>query len=150
MKKYLVAILVSMMILILSGCSNQDSNQAFGQIDDYLWCMTTIQSTEQNGDVIACGKSEVLYSGVPVIDLCCTANQGILTLTDKTNGQTYTGTYKLSQADKQSSIYNITLNDTKGMAVVSSTQYYNDTSIPTLIVSLENYALNFFSERYSQ
>ena len=96
--------------------------------------------------VIACGDTESLYFDVPVIDLCCTANQGMLTLTDNTNGQTYPGTYKLNQSDKQSSIYGITLNDIEGMAVVSSIQYHNDTSIPTFIVSLDDYALNFFPE----
>ena len=151
MKKFSVVFLVSVMLLLLSGCSDQDKNDpAVGRIEDNLWCMTTIQSAEQNGDVIVCGDTENLYFDVPVIDLCCTANQGMLTLTDNTNGETYIGTYKLNQSNKQSCIYSITLNDTEGMAVVSSTQYHDGTSIPTFIISLDDYALNFFPDNISQ
>ena len=53
MKKFSVVFLVFVMLLLLSGCSDQDKNDpAVGRIEDNSWCMTTIQSAEQNGAVI--------------------------------------------------------------------------------------------------
>ena len=68
----------------------------------------------------------------------------MFTLTDESNGSTYTGTYELTDTSQETRIYEIVVGDSEGMAVVSTTTYQDESRTPTLIISLDDYALNFF------
>lgn len=72
------------------------------------------------------------------IELTCVAKDGKLTLTDKTNGKTYEGTYTVTSWNRSSGqSYAIVINGKKGTANISSR--FNR----TLFISLGDYYLNF-------
>lgn len=139
MKK--LSVLLASLIILLCGCSGSD----VPEIDEYLWTMSTVQSADANGQAIAIGPdgSSTLDTAVE-LELTCQAASGKLTFTDKTNNQTYTGTYKRTDTDSQSVIYEVTVGSSDGTAVVSMTTYQDGSQTPTLIISLADYTLNFF------
>lgn len=144
MKKMMIVF--CLLAFVLTGCGGGESKTSDAlNIEDYSWQMTTIQSTETDGQAIAHAPGAV---GVPdtsvEVILKCTAADGELTLTDETNGNTYTGTYKLTDTNQETRIYKVTVGDSEGMAVVSMTTYHDDSQIPAFIISLGDYALNFF------
>lgn len=107
--------------------------------------MTTVQSMEAEGQAVAYGPGNDSTLGVAVeILLSCTAADGTITLTDETNGRMYSGTYKLTESGRQTSTYEVNVGETAGMAVVSMTTYHDDSQTPTFIISLGDYAMNFF------
>lgn len=138
-----LSVLLCLLLLFLAGCGSKDSTVP--KIEDYSWQMTTVQSMEAEGQAVAYGpgNDSTLETAVEIL-LSCTAADGTITLTDETNGQMYSGTYKLTESDQQASTYEITVGETEGMAVVSMTTYHDDSQIPTFIISLGDYALNFF------
>ena len=138
-----LSVLLCLLLLLLTGCGSKDSTVP--KIEDYSWQMTTAQSMEAEGQAVAYGpgNESTLETAVEIL-LSCTAADGTITLTDETNGQTYSGTYKLVETDQQTSTYEVTVGETEGMAVVSMTTYHDDSQTPTFIISLGDYALNFF------
>ena len=144
MKK--LSILICFIVLVLAGCSHKESTTGnVPNIEDNTWQMTTGQSTEADGQVIvhAPGTVGVPDTSVEVV-LKCAAADGNLILTDEANGNTYTGTYELTDTSQETRIYEIVVGDSEGMAVVSMTTYQDESQTPTLIISLDDYALNFF------
>ncbi len=140
MKKSIL--LLSLLLLILSGCSSN-----IPKVEDYDWIMASVQSISADGQVIAYGEPEnSTLDSIKQIELACEAENGNLTLTDQTNGKIYTGTYQLSKMSKQSSIYEVVVNGKEGMAVVAMTTYQNGSQKPTFIISLCDYAINFFAK----
>ena len=138
-----LSVLLCLLLLLLAGCGSKGSTVP--KIEDYSWRMTTVQSMEAEGQAVAYGTSNDSTQETAVeILLTCTASDGTITPTDETNGQMYSGTYKLTESDQQTSIYEITVGETEGMAVVSMTTYHDDSQTPTFIISLGDYALNFF------
>ena len=111
-------------LLLLTGCGSD----AVPAIEEEAWQMTTVQSTADNGAIIA------------------TASDGVLTLTDGTNDRQYAGSYRLEQSDAGSAVYTVTVGQTEGMAVTALTRYADGSSRPTLILTLDGYALHFFPQ----
>lgn len=143
MKKLMIVF--CLLAFVLTGCGRGESETSDAlNIEDYSWQMTTIQSTETDGQAIAHAPGAV---GVPdtsvEVILKCTATNGELNLTDETNGNTYTGSYKLTDTNQETRIYEVTVGDSEGMAVVSMTVYHDDSHMPAFIISLGDYALNF-------
>lgn len=130
------------LIILFTGCSNNDCPK----IDEYVWSMTTVQSMEENGQAVAfaSGQSSTLEDAVE-IDMVCKAENGKLILTDKTNDHIYTGTYKLINEQLNLASYEVTIGNTKGIAVTAMTIYNNEDQDITLIINLNDYTLNFFS-----
>lgn len=142
-----LSIILCLLLLFMAGCgSNGSKDSTVPKIEDYTWQMTTVQSMEAEGQSIAYGpgNDSTLENAVEIL-LICTAADGTITLADKTNGQTYSGTYKLTETDRQTSTYEITVGEKEGIAVGSMTTYHDDSQRPTFIISLGDYALNFFS-----
>jgi len=130
--------------LLLTACGNSD----IPKIDEYTWKMTSIQSSESNGGVIAYGElwsADTGEVGAVEIDMICTAKEGILTLIDRTNEATYTGNYMVSRENPDGAIYNVTLNGQEGVAVTGMTTYSNETKEATFIINLGEYTINFFA-----
>lgn len=94
-------------------------SDAVPAIEEEAWQMTTVQST---------------------------ASDGVLTLTDGTNDRQYAGSYRLEQSDAGSAVYTVTVGQTEGMAVTALTRYADGSSRPTLILTLDGYALHFFPQ----
>lgn len=144
MKK--LSILFFSIVLVLTGCSNEESTTSNAQnIEDYTWQMTTVQSIEAEGQAVAHAPGIV---GVPdtsvEVILKCVAADGYLTLTDEANGNTYTGTYELTDTSQETRIYEVTVGDFEGMAVLSMTIYRDESQMSTLIINIGDYTLNFF------
>ena len=59
-----------------------------------------------------------------------------MTFSDETNDRTCTGSYRLIESGPQSNIYEITVEDTEGMAVVSRTTGPDKRAPATLVVQL--------------
>ena len=107
-------------LLLLTGCGSD----AVPAIEEEAWQMTTVQSTADNGAIIACAPGE---PGAPDtaerLTLVCTASDGVLTLTDGTNDRQYAGSYRLEQSDAGSAVYTVTVGQTEGMAVTALTRF---------------------------
>lgn len=128
-------------VLLFSGCG-----KAVPKIDDYTWEMTTVQSVEKDGQVIACGKDEGggLGDALPV-ELLCTAEAGMITIRDETNGQVYNGGYSVTEDNPDSVIYQVTVGESNGVAVTALTTYHGGDTRSTLIMRFGDYTLNFMA-----
>lgn len=130
-------------LLFLTGCSNSN----VPRIEDNNWIMTSVQSKEANGQVIAFGdRGSSMLASAKQIELTCTAQNGNLIFSDQTNHTTYTGTYKLSETDLQSSIYQVVVEGKEGVAVVAMTTYQDGSEEATFIINLGEYTINFFAK----
>lgn len=130
-------------LLFLTGCSNSN----VPRIEDNTWIMTSVQSKETNGQVVAFGdRGSSTLASAKQIELTCTAQNGNLTFSDQTNHTTYTGTYKLNETDPQSSIYQVVVEGKEGVAVVAMTTYQDGSEEPTFIINLNEYTINFFAK----
>ena len=145
MKKLLY--IVSLMLLFifsLSSCASETIS-----IEDYEWKMRTVMSgnieTAQNEDalIVAVGESDELYPDAKIVDLTLIAEDGKITITDKTNIKTYTGTYKVQKKTPKGTDYEITINGQDGYATVAPTEYYDGSEVPTLPINLGEYSLYF-------
>lgn len=135
-------LLLALLLVLLTGCSSKTP-----KIDEYTWVMTSVQSMEAGGQAVAYGeKGSSTLEGAKQIELVCEAQDGNLTLTDRTNDRTYTGTYQESQRDSKSTIYEVSVDGTSGVAVVAMTTYQDGTQDPTLIFNLWDYTVNFFAK----
>lgn len=140
MKK--TGLLLALLLVLLTGCASEAP-----KIDEYSWIMTSVQSMEAGGQAVAYGeRGSSTLEGAKQIELLCEAKDGKLTLTDRTNGNTYTGTYQQSQSDPKSTIYEVEVDGITGMAAVAMTTYQDGSQDPTLIFNFGDYAVNFFAE----
>lgn len=140
MKK--TGLLLALLLVLLTGCAGKAP-----KIDEYSWIMTSVQSMEAGGQAVAYGeRGSSTLEGAKQIELLCEAKDGKLILTDRTNDRTYTGTYQQSQSDPKSTIYEVEVDGTTGMAAVAMTTYQDGSQDPTLIFNFGDYAVNFFAE----
>ena len=126
MKQVKRCFIILPILLLLTACGKSD----IPEIDEYTWQMTSIQSSEANGGVIAYGEKwsvGAVEDGAVELDIDCSAKDGILTLTDHTNEVTYTGSYMVSHENPDGAIYNVTLNGQEGVAVTGMTTYSTET-----------------------
>ena len=105
--------------------------------------------TAQNEDslIVAVGEPEELYPEAKIVDLSLIAKDGKITITDKTNNKTYTGTYKVQNKTPKGTDYEITINEQDGYATVAPTEYYDGSEIPTLPINLGEYSLYFIPKK---
>lgn len=135
-------LLLALLLVLLTGCSSKAP-----KIDEYTWVMTSVQSMEAGGQAVAYGEGgSSTLEGAKQIELVCEAEGGNLTLTERTNDRTYTGTYQQSQRDSKSTIYEVSVDGTSGVAVAAMTTYQDGTQDSTLIFNLGDYTVNFFAK----
>lgn len=138
-----IGLLFAVLLLFLTGCNNSQ----VPKIDEYDWVMTSVQSMDADGQAIAFGeRGSSTLSSAKQINMTCKAENGNLTLADQTNNKTYTGTYKLTQTDPKSYIYEVVVDGEEGMAVVAMTSYHDGSQEPTFIINLGDYTINLFAE----
>ncbi len=114
-------------------------------IEGHTWVLTTAQQADapylvvahkQGVDLSTDGND--IFSFSKEIDLICTAKGGKLTITDKTNGKTYEGTYKAtSLLDFAFKSYDVVIDGKAGVSNISSSSNRN------LVVSIDGYLLSF-------
>ena len=147
MKKIIVAILFTILVVCLAGCGKTDTDVA---IEDYKWDLTVIQS-EKDGAIVGCGSASYekykYIEGIKIVDLTLTAQNGSFTICDSTDDKNYDGTYKVSIGKKMSMIYDIVMGKESGHATSAYTEYKYGTDpvrkVPTLIVSIGGFILHF-------
>lgn len=135
--------LILPLLLLLASCGES----SIPEIDTYTWEMTSVQSGEDNGRVIAYGErwsDTAVLDDAAELDMNCTAKDGLLTLIDLSNQNTYNGTYTFRSSNSDGSIYDVELDGKEGIAVIGVTTYSDDTSDPTLIINLGDFTINFF------
>lgn len=143
-KTALILFCILAITMILSACAANTFS-----IEDYEWQMRTVMSgnieTAQNEDalIVAVGESDELYPDAKIVDLTLIAEDGKITITDKTNIKTYTGTYKVQKKTPKGTDYEITINGQDGYATVAPTEYYDGSEVPTLPINLGEYSLYF-------
>ena len=149
MKKTVLILLGILIItMLLSSCASETIS-----IEDYEWKMGTVMSgnieTAQNEDalIVAVGEPDELYPEAKIVDLTLIAKEGKITITDKTNNKTYTGTYKVQKETPKGTDYKITINGQDGYATVAPTEYYDGSEIPTLPINLGEYSLYFIPKK---
>lgn len=144
MKKILSMFLMTLMIFTLSACGGD-----VVAIEDYEWKMRTVMSNDmeaaqyQDELVIAVGEADELYPEAEIVDLTLTAKDGEITITDTTNGKTYSGTYEVMQKTPKGTDYELIIDGATGYAAVSPTEYYDGSEIPTLPINIDGYSLYF-------
>ncbi len=136
-------VLIVMISAITAFCLSGCESSARVSIEDYQWKVTTIQDND-SGYVAACSDGYTdLFPDVAEIDISCTAGNGGLTLINRTDNQTYSGTYIKESSEPESIIYRISIGDEDGTAVCAWTVYSDGSKTPTLIFSVGGYTLNF-------
>ena len=147
MKKIIALLLTFGMVLAFTACGQQAQNDSNNEFDiaSQEWIMTIIQSqsAEDNGMIVAYGSDGSASEQAVKIDMVFSAEDGQCILSDQTNSKTYSGEYTVKSKSAASAIYDISIGDAKGMAVVSYIKYDDDSQLGTLILSFENYALSF-------
>lgn len=147
MKKILSAIVCAVLILALGGCGSESVS-----IENHTWKLTFIQSSE-NGAILGCAsdyyEDHKDIENLIVVDLSCDApgirytEGAYFTITDKTNHNTYDFNYEIQEESSESMIYYVTSGSNTGLAVTSITKADDGTEIPTLIITIGEYTLNF-------
>lgn len=144
MKKTLSLFLILTFVLALSACSTD-----IVSIEDYEWKMRTVTSNDievaQSADelVVAVGEADESYPNAEIVDLTLSAKDGTITVTDATNGKTYSGSYKVQQKTPKGTTYEITVDGVTGYATAAPTEYHDGSEIPTLPINLGDYSLYF-------
>ena len=144
MKKILSVFLMSFIVFALSAC-----NADVVKMEDYEWKMRTVASNDieaaQAPDelIIAVGEADELYPEAEIVDLTLIAKDGAITITDSTNGETYTGTYEVMQKTPKGTDYELVIDGVNGYATVAPTEYYDGSKIPTLPINIDGYSLYF-------
>lgn len=138
MKRFLIALLP---ILLLCGCGKSN----VPPIDSFTWEMVSVQSAADNGASIVYGESGLgTADDAVLLDMICTAENGVLTIMDNTNQLSYSGTYSIKDRDPESTLYDVVIEGNNGFAVTGTTSYLDESTTPTLIINLNEYVINFF------
>ena len=131
--------LLLLLLTVLTGCAGAD----VPAVEDCGWTLSSVQGGE-NGQVVACEPNRKTENpSAAVLEMECTAQDGTIALTDRTNGKTYTGTYALDAADPETNTYSVTLEGEDGLAVCGNTTFYDGSTAPTFIINFGDYVLNF-------
>ncbi len=142
-----VAFLFLLVLCFMAGCTAEKSDSQNLVIENVDWKISTVQSVEKEGTIIACGKEEAKEA--EAVDITCTAETGKMLIHDHTHNKSYTFAYKLENANSAASIYKVLGENQEGNAVVSMTSHDNSDPVLTLVLQLGNYAL-YFSESISK
>ncbi len=138
MKRFLGITMAVILVFTLTSCKNN-----VYQIDSQEWIMTTVQNTK-DGAVIACGSDSTdVNDNAEKIEMTCKAEKGNITINNLTDNRVYSGGYTVKSKSADSTIYDISFGDAKGVAVVSYIKYHDDSQVGTLILNFEDYALSF-------
>ena len=144
MKKIISLLLMLILVFTLSAC-----NGDVVAIEDYEWKMGAVMRNDieaaQNEDelVVAVGEEDDIHPNAKIVDLKLVAKDGSITITDATNNQTYSGTYKVQQKTPKGTDYEVTIDGIKGYATVAPMEYYDGSEVPTLPINLGEFSLYF-------
>lgn len=143
MKRVFAFMLTIVVFLSLSACDGGSS----ASIEPTIWVMSSIQRAD-DGAVIYCSANEKNhYVGADVRDITCHISGSSIEILNNETSEKWNGTYRLLDSDDTSSIYEATIEDAVCQMVKSVTGYKDETEArDTLILSCEDYVLNFFAQ----
>lgn len=128
MKRFLLTIAAA--LILLSGCGQKQELD----MEHHAWQATSILLTKEDGTVSEIDRD---------LDLACTAHGGMLTLENRSLGESWEGTYTLLENKSGTAIYTLSLAGEEGHAIVSETTYQDRDAVPTLVLNLEQVVLYF-------
>ncbi len=143
-----VIITAVVLCIIMTVCfltNPVDSKKVKTDITGKKWFITTVQK-QDTGEIIACDADYLTqHKNASMADLTLTADADTLTIYDNLNQKKYAFGYHLDEKNKLSTLYQLTSKQTKktGIANFSTTTYADGKSEYTLLLTLENYTLNF-------
>ena len=143
-KKLLFAFFLCIFTIPFSAC-----NADVAAIGDYVWNMRTVASNDIEAAqaldefIIAVGEADERYPDAEIVDLTLTAKDGVITITDTTNGKTYIGTYEVLKKTPKGTDYEIFIDGASGYSTVAPTEYYDGSEIPTLTINIAGYSMYF-------
>ena len=140
MKKLLSLLLcLSLFVLPLFSCGGAV------RIEREEWVLVSASLYEE----ILCVSEEYRASApnAEVLDATLVASGGTLTLTDKTNGKTYTGTYgDRAEPSPSSADHKATLGAASGRILISEVPLAEGGTVPSLTLTLDDYMLSFIAK----
>lgn len=140
MKKIFAFLLCAIFMLSLVGC---DSDLL--SIDDCTWELSSALNLNDKGEMTHGSKETVSAFGEGAEIICVMyADNGKLTINDKTNDVSYSGTYRQINTSPDSRYYKLNINDSEGSIVTGLTSYADGSSSKTLIINIGNYTLTFY------
>ena len=147
MKRFIPLVLVFVLCVALVGCSGAEKD-----IDECSWEFVSAFNafSVQGGYSIAesiNNKPENPDERVDYINCIMNANDGVFSITDKTNDVIYGGTYRLQSVQPEVTNYIITINDVEGTAISGTITYADGSTTNTLIISISDYTITFYESK---
>ncbi len=140
-RKAAVFLVLSLFIVLLASCGRSRPC-----IEEYEWHLKSAMRVENNQlVVVATDGADNLHPEAIVVDVVLVASNGNITIQDKTNKKTYTGTYKTEGKTPDGAEYSVKINGLEGRAGAAMTTYYDGTKEPTLPISIGGYSLYFYA-----
>ena len=127
--------------VLITGCSSEAVS-----IEDHVWKLRTVIVNDSDASVPAVGEPDEVYPEAKVVDVTLTAKDGMITITDATNGKTYAGTYEAANKTPAGTDYNVTIDGIAGFAAVAMTTYSDGEKQPTLPINLGDYSVYFIAQ----
>ncbi len=142
MKKLIsILLLLTSLTLTLTACG------ARVRIENYEWTLKTAMHLENNQLVIdAVNEADSAHPDAKAVDITLVAKDGVITVTDKTNGKAYEGTYTEEGKTPAGTDYKVTIDGKTGHATVAMTTYADGSEEPTLPINLGYYSLYFYAK----
>jgi len=147
MKRLFSIVLFLILCFSLAGCVGAEKD-----IDDCSWEFVNAFNafSVQGGYSIAesiNNKPKNPDERVDYINCIMTANDGVFSITDKTNDVIYGGTYRLRSVQPELTNYTITTNGKEGTAVSGTITYADGSTTNTLIISISDYTITFYESK---
>ena len=138
---FLIITLLIAVAVLITGCSSEAVS-----IEDHVWKLRTVIVNNSDASVPAVGEPDEVYPEAKVVDVTLTANDGMITIADATNGQTYAGTYEAVNKTPDGTDYNVTIDGIAGFAAAAMTTYADGEKQPTLPINLGDYSVYFIAQ----
>lgn len=135
MKKLIIFTIAFIFGVFAIGCSRDNHKTN--------WNMNYIQG--KGGEIIYCSnENKDNYLNATTKDIVCTLEESSIIITDKDTGEEWIGKCEIVDKDSESTLYKIIFdNNETGYLVKSFTKYADNTQHGTLIISNNQYLLNF-------
>lgn len=145
--KKLICLTITLILCLfsLAGCGNKIA------ITEYEWQLQVAHklNTETMESTMLAGVESWVNTdeSASVVDVVLVAKDGTITITDKTNNKTYSGSYKHTDTSVKEMMYEFSIGNLQGHGVTAYTEYNNGTKTPTLPITLIDgdvqYSLHF-------
>ena len=145
-KIFISFLLSTIIFLSLTACGKEEL-----AIENYEWNLRYAYQVEDNQiKVIATDKYDTIHPNASIVEVTLKAEDGKITILNKTNSNTYTGTYILENAKPKEKIYKVLIDGQEGYATVAMTTYSDDSEEPTMPINLGEYSLYFYSKKINK